>query len=68
MQPRATKPRSATTKAVPKATAETEQESKQEGVPTGPVGGEPDPNPETKEEPPGVEAFKVKAPKRENRR
>ena len=60
MQPRVTKPRSATTKAVPKATAETEQGSQQEGIPTEPVGGEPDSDPETKQEPPGGEAIKSK--------
>ena len=49
------------TKAVPKVTAGTEQRSEQEGVPTGPLEGEPDPNPDTKQEPPGAEAFKSKS-------
>ena len=59
-QPGVTKPWSATTKAVLKFTVETEQGSQREGVPTRPVGGEPNPNPETKQEPPGVEAIKSK--------
>ena len=57
-QPGVTKPRSDMTKAVPKTTVETEQGSQQEGDHTGPVGGEPDPNPEKKQDPPGREAIK----------
>ena len=46
------KPLAAKNKAVPKATVETEQGSQPEVIHTKPVGGEPDPNPETKQEPP----------------
>ena len=52
------KPRAAINKAVPKTTVETEQGSQPEEIHTKPVGGEPDPNPETKQETQGGETFK----------
>ena len=67
-QPGVTKPRAAKTKAVPKATVETEQGSQQEGVPTGPVGGNPTPIQKRSRNPQAWKPSKVKTPKRENRR
>ena len=67
-QPGGNKPRSATTKAVPKATVETEQGSQQEGVPTGPVGGNPTPIQTRSRNPQEWKPSKVRTPKRENRR
>ena len=61
MQPGGTKPRAATTEAVPKATGGTELGSEQKGVPPGRSSGEPDLAAETEQEPPGAGAFKSKS-------